>query len=50
MADAVPPERASEPEALVRQLIDLLDVEEIDTDLYRGPRQPGGVAACSAGR
>ena len=23
-------------------LVALLDVEEIDTDLYRGPRNPGG--------
>jgi len=32
----------STPEALVAGLAALLDVEEIDTDLYRGPRQPGG--------
>jgi len=31
-----------EPEALVAGLAALLDVEELDTDLYRGPRQPGG--------
>jgi acyl-CoA thioesterase-2 len=49
MAD-LPPERATEPEALVRQLIDLLDVEEIDTDLYRGPRQPGGVGRVFGGQ
>ena len=30
------------PDALVEALAALLDVEEIDTDLYRGPRQPGG--------
>lgn len=30
------------PEDLARGLVALLDVEEIDTDLYRGPRQPGG--------
>ena len=30
------------PEALTTNLITLLDVEEIDTDLYRGPRNPGG--------
>ena len=28
------------PAELVQQLIILLDVETIDTDLYRGPRQP----------
>jgi acyl-CoA thioesterase II len=49
MADA-PPERATEPEALVQQLTDLLDVEEIDTDLYRGPRQPGGVGRVFGGQ
>ena len=30
------------PEALTAGLVALLDVEEIDTDLYRGPRNPGG--------
>ncbi len=30
------------PERLVADLIALLDVEEIDTDLFRGGRQPGG--------
>ena len=30
------------PEALTAGLITLLDVEEIDTDLYRGARNPGG--------
>ncbi len=30
------------PEALVAQLRTLLDIETIDTDLYRGPRLPGG--------
>jgi len=30
------------PEALARGLVALLDVEEIDTDLYRGARRPGG--------
>lgn len=30
------------PEALAAGLVTLLDVEEIDTDLYRGPRIPGG--------
>jgi acyl-CoA thioesterase-2 len=49
MADS-PPERATTPEALVRQLIDLLDVEEIDTDLYRGARQPGGVGRVFGGQ
>lgn len=49
MADA-PPQRATTPQELVRQLIDLLDVEEIDTDLYRGPRQPGGVGRVFGGQ
>ena len=35
-------ERSSTPEALVAVLRALLDVEEIDTDLYRGARLPGG--------
>lgn len=30
------------PEALAAMLVDLLDVEEIDTDLYRGAKLPGG--------
>jgi acyl-CoA thioesterase-2 len=30
------------PEQLIGQLRRLLDLEDIDTDLYRGPRQPGG--------
>ncbi|KTW02622.1 acyl-CoA thioesterase [Sphingomonas sanguinis] len=30
------------PEALAQGLVALLDVEEIDTDLYRGARKPGG--------
>ena len=29
-------------EALVGRLLELLDVETLDTDLYRGARQPGG--------
>jgi acyl-CoA thioesterase-2 len=32
----------STPEELVRRLLTLLDVEEIDVDLYRGPRLPEG--------
>ena len=30
------------PDELAAMLVALLDVEEIDTDLYRGSRQPGG--------
>lgn len=30
------------PQALAQGLVALLDVEEIDTDLYRGARRPGG--------
>ncbi len=44
------PERATEPQALVDQLTRLLDVERIDTDLYRGPRQPGGVGRVFGGQ
>lgn len=38
------------PQQLVEQLIALLDVEQIDTDLYRGPRQPGGVGRVFGGQ
>ncbi|RYE02563.1 MAG: acyl-CoA thioesterase II [Sphingomonadales bacterium] len=38
------------PEQLVAALTTLLDVEEIDTDLYRGPRQPGGVGRVFGGQ
>jgi len=37
-------------ETLVARLVDLLDVEEIDTDLYRGKRQPGGVGRVFGGQ
>ncbi len=36
--------------ALAQNLVDLLDVEEIDTDLYRGARQPGGVGRVFGGQ
>lgn len=38
------------PEQLAQGLIDLLDVEEIDRDLYRGKRQPGGVGRVFGGQ
>lgn len=38
------------PQALVDQLTTLLTVEELDTDLYRGPRQPGGVGRVFGGQ
>ncbi|UZK66765.1 acyl-CoA thioesterase [Sphingomonas sp. M1-B02] len=38
------------PTELVTQLTTLLDVEQIDTDLYRGPRQPGGVGRVFGGQ
>lgn len=38
------------PAALVSELITLLDVEELDTDLYRGARQPGGVGRVFGGQ
>ena len=34
--------RERTPEELAAMLVTLLDIEAIDTDLYRGPRQPGG--------
>lgn len=49
MSDIINP-RASTPEGLVTQLIDLLDVEQIDTDLFRGARQPGGVGRVFGGQ
>ncbi|WNO54982.1 acyl-CoA thioesterase [Stakelama saccharophila] len=48
MADA--PAKPTTPEALTKQLVELLDVEEIDTDLYRGARQPGGVGRVFGGQ
>lgn len=38
------------PEKLVAGLVDLLDIEEIDRDLYRGKRQPGGVGRVFGGQ
>ena len=38
------------PADLAASLVDLLDVEEIDTDLYRGARQPGGVGRVFGGQ
>lgn len=42
MAEQDSPRPRSTPEELAAMLVKLLDVEEIDTDLYRGSRQPGG--------
>ncbi|MBR0551435.1 acyl-CoA thioesterase [Stakelama marina] len=42
--------RPATPEALTKQLVELLDVEEVDTDLYRGARQPGGVGRVFGGQ
>jgi acyl-CoA thioesterase II len=38
------------PHELVQSLVDLLEVEEIDRDLYRGKRQPGGVGRVFGGQ
>ena len=38
------------PETLAQNLVDLLDIEEIDTDLYRGPRTPGGTGRVFGGQ
>ncbi len=38
------------PDILAQGLVDLLDVEEIDRDLYRGKRQPGGVGRVFGGQ
>ncbi len=37
------------PAQLAADLCDLLDVEQLDTDLYRGRRQPGGVGRVFGG-
>lgn len=37
------------PAELASALVDLLDVEQLDTDLYRGKRQPGGVGRVFGG-
>ncbi|KTT76813.1 acyl-CoA thioesterase, partial [Sphingomonas endophytica] len=41
---------APTPAALVADLVDLLDVEEIDTDLYRGRRSTDGVGRVFGGQ
>lgn len=41
---------AKSPEELVAGLTALLDVETLDTDLYRGARQPGGVGRVFGGQ
>lgn len=38
------------PDVLAQGLVDLLDVEELDRDLYRGKRQPGGVGRVFGGQ
>src|SRR5437667_386603 len=41
---------ADDPAALVGQLLALFALEELDTDLYRGNRQPGGVGRVFGGQ
>jgi acyl-CoA thioesterase-2 len=51
MTDETPARRRDmAPAQLADQLVQLLDVEEIDTDLYRGARQPGGVGRVFGGQ
>ncbi|MFV0623138.1 acyl-CoA thioesterase [Sphingomonas sp. ac-8] len=38
------------PQLLVDQLVALLDLEQLDTDLYRGARQPGGTGRVFGGQ
>ena len=38
------------PEQLAQTLVALLDIERIDTDLFRGARQPGGVGRVFGGQ
>ena len=40
----------TDPEALQAELVALLDVEEIDTDLYRGRRAPWGAGRVFGGQ
>ena len=40
--DAAPPPRTFTPEEMTRGLVWLLTVEELDVDLYRGAKLPGG--------
>lgn len=42
MADEEQPKRRRTDAEIVQELLTLLDVEELDVDLYRGHRQPGG--------
>jgi acyl-CoA thioesterase II len=49
MADSNPRPRRT-AEELTAMLVTLLDIEEIDTDLYRGSRQPGGVGRVFGGQ
>lgn len=44
-----PPEQDA-PEARVAALTALLDVEQLDTDLFRGPRQDGGIGRVYGGQ
>ncbi len=46
--DNAPPEIP--PTELAQSLVELLTVEELDTDLYRGARQPGGVGRVFGGQ
>jgi len=48
MDSNTPPDAS--PELLAQGLVDLLEVEEIDTDLYRGKRLPGGVGRVFGGQ
>ena len=45
-----PEKRAETAADQVTQLVELLDVETIDVDLYRGARQPGGVGRVFGGQ
>jgi acyl-CoA thioesterase-2 len=46
--DNAPPE--TPPAELAQSLVELLTVEELDADLYRGARQPGGVGRVFGGQ
>lgn len=47
MSEDTPPRSEA---ALVAELLALLDVEELDVDLYRGIRQPGGIGRVFGGQ
>ena len=46
----IPDTADTSPQALAQGLVDLLEIDEVDTDLYVGKRQPGGVGRVFGGQ